>query len=179
VLFVLIFCYIFARKCFTQNLKTSMYYFMYQSSYDVTLLTRLERCTLWSTLAFQRCRSLLHYCDPRPLFATMCSNNDLARVLQPGRWKFRGIQAWWPRQQRGGPWGNAPEATIAGGQAPTTQASWVVKSQEWNKKSPLGLGVDGITWGGDPGGVVPGNGLAPYVVKPIGGNPDSPEAWMI
>jgi hypothetical protein len=97
-------------------------------------------------------RSLLH-CDPRPLL----SNNVrqlpyaiLALMFRPGWWKHRGVQAWWPRQGRGGPRSKAPWVTI-GVQASTKQGSfpsmlaswemaWAVKHQGlvlvWNSRSP-------------------------------------------
>jgi hypothetical protein len=57
-------------------------------------------------------------------------------MLQPGWWKHKDVQVWWPRQGRGGPWGKAPLAMITGDKAPMNQASWgwawVVKPQGLN-----------------------------------------------
>jgi hypothetical protein len=56
-----------------------------------------------------------------------------------GWWKHGGVHSWWLRNGRDGPWGKAPGATIAGGQASTKQApwgrTWAVKPQVLNKPS--------------------------------------------
>jgi hypothetical protein len=103
-------------------------------------------------------------CVPRVILDHSCTN------LQPVWWRLSGVHVWWPGQGRGGPWGQTPGETSAGGCAPALQASWgrLLGSKVQGLTNLTLVSALGALCGKYPeAGLVPKSDLAPWVAKPL------------